>query len=148
MDKTTFDRYIKINKKIKSLEKYIDKIKKRSEFVADSVQNGYKRRAVIYGVDYKRKDKIIDLEMQKKILEAKSIIVRTQIEGFIEYLKMNGNLEDIEIANIIQYKYIDKIEWFKIALKMNYTGESIPRMKLERFLTKKTFSLHNTDKKK
>ena len=32
------------------------------------------------------------------------------------------------------YRYIDGLEWYKIADKMGYNGESAPRKKHDRFL--------------
>ena len=58
MTRNQLVEYCDLKKEIEDLEKRIDKIHKTSEMVSDTVQNGYKHRAVIYGVDLKRKRKV------------------------------------------------------------------------------------------
>ncbi len=54
LTKEVLEQYINLKKEIADLEKKINKLEKQSVIIADVVQNGYKRHAVIKGVDYAR----------------------------------------------------------------------------------------------
>lgn len=55
-------QYCDLKKEIDKLEKRISNIRKQSEMASDVVQNGYKRHAVIFGVDITRVGKLKKLE--------------------------------------------------------------------------------------
>ena len=58
MTRDELEEIFHIRKEIQDLEKRISRIEKQRTMVADAVQKGYKRRAIIYGVDVKRAYKL------------------------------------------------------------------------------------------
>lgn len=129
-------QYCDLKREIEGLEKRIDKLEKQSETVADVVQNGYKGRAVIYGVDCYRAQKLKEL---KQILQERYDMVvkqKNDIERFIKEIPKS------EIRQIFEHRYIDGMNWVQIAYFMNeiyktdrYNDNSV-RKKHDRYLKK------------
>lgn len=136
MKKEELEELAHIKKEIQSLEKRIAVIEKQSQMVSDVVQNGYKRHAVIYGVDVKRAYKLQSLHEKYRKFKIALIDKQNEIEEYIE------NIPLAEIRQIFRYRYIDDKNWVQIAHEMNklykngkYTEESV-RKKHDRFLEK------------
>lgn len=116
MDKKDFlkllEQHESIKKEIKKLEDRLDRLNKQTSMISDVVQNGYKRHAVIFGVDLIRQDKIDRLKyiLSKRcdaLLEA-----QTKTEEFISTLK------DSDIRQILEHRYIDNMNWVQIQIAM------------------------------
>lgn len=130
MTKEKLLEYSNLAKEIKDLERRIKNIEKQSEMVSDVVQNGVKGRAVIYGVDVKRK---LRLEKYKKKLND----FRTRLaEESLEVEEFIQKILSSKIRQIFRYRYYDGLQWFQIADKMGYNSETAPRKKHDRFLEK------------
>ncbi len=123
-------QYCDLKKEIQDLEKRIDNIKKTTEMVADSVQNGYKHRAIIYGVDLTRRRKLHMYENKLQIFYDKLFEEQNQIEDYIETISKS------DIRQIFRYKYIDGLNWYQIQIMMKYEHEDTARKKHDRFLEK------------
>lgn len=128
MTRNELVEYCDLKKEIEDLEKRIDKIHKLSEMVSDTVQNGYKHRAVIYGVDLKRKRKLNMYENKLQEFYDKLFDEQNQIEDYIETIPQSN------IRQIFRYRYIDGFNWLQIMHLMKYKSESTARMKHDRFL--------------
>ena len=128
MTRNQLVEYCDLKKEIEDLEKRIDKIHKTSEMVSDTVQNGYKHRAVIYGVDLKRKRKLNMYENKLQEFYDKLFEEQNQIEDYIETIPQSN------IRQIFRYRYIDGFNWLQIMHLMKYKSESTARMKHDRFL--------------
>ena len=100
-----------IKKEIKKLETKLEKTKKLSKTVSDVVQNGYKKHAVIYGMDYKRKDRIKLLENILKDRYDKLLDTQIKVEDFLNELKS-------DIRQILEHRYIDNMSWIQIQIAM------------------------------
>lgn len=140
MTKEELEEVFHLPKEIKQIEERIDKIKNQSEMVSDVVQNGYKRHAVIYGVDIMRKYRIEKNE--NKLIEFKKKLVdkKQEIEDYIETVPFS------EIRQIFRYRYLDNMNWVQVADAMNneyknkdrrtvYTEDSV-RCKHDRYFEK------------
>lgn len=136
MTKEELEEVFHLPKEIKQIEERIDKIKKQSEMVSDVVQNGYKRHAVIYGVDIMRKYRIEKNE--NKLIEFKQKLEATikEIENYIETIKNS------ELRQIFRYRYLDGFELHKVASEMNekyktdkYSDDNV-RKRIDRYLEK------------
>lgn len=137
MTKQELEEVFYIDKEIKDLERRIQAEEKQSEDVSDVVQNGYKRHAVIFGIDVKRAYKL--QSMHEKLKKFKIQLVEKQQE-ILDYIQ---KVPFSEIRQILMFKYIDGHSWIKIAHEMNdiyrtskYTEDNI-RIKIDRFLEKK-----------
>lgn len=130
MTKEQLSQYCDLVKEKEKLEKRIEKIRKRSDYIADSVQNGYKRRLVIFGYDLSRSNKLHELE--DILMERKAMIIIQQVE--IE--KFISTIEKSEIRQIFVHRYIDNMDWYQIAQTMGYNNEDTPRKRHDRFLEK------------
>lgn len=128
MTKGELVEYCDLKNEIADLENRIDKIRKLSEMVSDTVQNGYKHRAVIYGVDLKRKRKLHMYENKLQEFYDKLFEEQNKIEDYIE------TIPNSSIRQIFRYKYIDGFSWIQIMHSMKYKSESTARMKHDRFL--------------
>ena len=128
MTRNQLVEYCDLKKEIEDLEKRIDRIHKTSEMVSDTVQNGYKHRAVIYGVDLKRKRKLNMYENKLQEFYDKLFEEQNQIEDYIETIPQSN------IRQIFRYRYIDGFNWLQIMHLMKYKSESTARMKHDRFL--------------
>lgn len=123
------EQYEDIKKETDKLENRIDKLRKMSSMVSDVVQNGYKRHAVIYGVDLRRQEKIHKIEdiLQKRYDELLELQIKIE-----EYL----NTLPSDIRQILEHRYIDNMNWIQIQFAMGYKSESTARMKHDRFFEK------------
>ena len=130
MTKEQLSQYCDLVKEKEKLEKRIEKIRKRSDYIADSVQNGYKIRLVIFGYDLSRSNKLHELE--DILMERKAMIIIQQVE--IE--KFISTIEKSEIRQIFVHRYIDNMDWYQIAQTMGYNNEDTPRKRHDRFLEK------------
>lgn len=128
--KSILAQYCDLKKEIEKLEKRLDNIKKQTEMASDVVQNGYKRHAVIFGIDITRVSKLKKLEQILQQRYDKLLEMQTEIETYI------NNIERSDIRQIFEHRYIDKMEWFKIANVMGYNDESTPRKKHDRYIEK------------
>ena len=130
MTRNQLVEYCDLKKEIEDLEKRIDRIHKTSEMVSDTVQNGYKHRAVIYGVDLKRKRKLNMYENKLQEFYDKLFEEQNQIEDYIETIPQSN------IRQIFRYRYIDGFSWNQIQILMEYKHEDTARRKHDRFLEK------------
>lgn len=130
MNKQLLIQYNDLIKERNKLEKRIEKLEKQSSMVSDVVQNGYKRHAVIFGFDLNRSNKLNELRSTLKIREAMIIVQQTEIEKYI------NTIEDSKTRQIFEHRYIDNMDWYQIAQEMGYSGESVPRMRHDRYLEK------------
>lgn len=128
MTKEQLSQYCDLVKERDKLEKRIEKIRKRTEYISDSVQNGYKRHLVIFGYDLSRANKLHELEDILTEREAMIIIQQVEIEKYINTIK------DSKTRQIFVHRYIENMEWHQVAQAMGYSGESSPRMKHDRYL--------------
>lgn len=125
-----------IRKEIQDLEKRISRIEKQSTMVADAVQKGYKRRAIIYGVDVKRAYKLQSNYEKLKKFKIQLVDKEKEIEDYIEIIPFS------EIRQIFRYRYLDGMNWIQVAHQMNskysnreYNDDSV-RKKHDRYLEK------------
>jgi molecular chaperone GrpE (heat shock protein) len=100
-----------IKREIKKLESRLEKTKKLSITVSDVVQNGYKKHAVIHGVDLKRQNKIESLENILQERYDKLLETQTKIEKFLNELES-------DIRQILEHRYIDNMSWIQIQIAM------------------------------
>ena len=130
MIKKVLEQYPNLVKEIEKLNKRITKLEEQTTMVSDVVQNGYKRHAVIFGVDQVRQNK---LNLLKDILKEREKIAleqKIQIEMFI------NNIKESDIRQIFEYRYIDNMSWIEIQLEMKYKHEDTARKKHDRYLKK------------
>lgn len=130
MTKEKLLEYSDLQKEIKDLEHRIKVIEKQSEMVGDVVQNGVNGRAIIYGVDIKRKVKLNKLKNKLNNFNDKIIDCKIEIEEFIEKIPSS------KTRKIFRYRYFDNLAWFQIAHIMGYNDENAPRKNHDRFLEK------------
>lgn len=130
MTKEVLEQYIDLQKEIADLEKKIKKLEKQGVIVSDVVQNGYKRHAVIKGVDYVRLDKIDTLIEIYKQRKEKALKQEVEIANFIT------SISDVKLRRIFEYRYIDRLSWIQIQVIMQYKNESTARKQHDRFLEK------------
>lgn len=136
MTREELEEIFHIKKEIVDLEKRIERIEKQSTMVADAVQRGYKRRAIIYGVDVKRAYKLQSNYERLKKFKKMLIDKEKEIENYIETIPFS------EIRQIFRYRYLDGMNWIKVAHQMNnkynnrdYSEDSV-RHKHDRYLEK------------
>ena len=130
MTKEELIEYCDLKKEIEDLKKRIDKIHKTTEMISDTVQNGYKHRAVIFGVDLTRKRKLHAYEDKLQCFYDKLFEQQNKIEDYIESIPKS------DTRQIFRYKYIDNFNWLQIMHLMGYNEESTARKKHDRFLEK------------
>ncbi len=130
MTKEILIQYCDLKKEIKKLEERIDRLKKQSAEIADVVQNGYKRHAVIRGYDYYRLSKLEKLEAILQERYNKCLQMQTEIEEWI------NTIEKSDIRQIFEHRYIDNMNWIQIMFAMGYDAVSTGRVKHDRFLEK------------
>lgn len=131
MTKEELIQYCDLKKEIKDLEDRIDKIHKTTEMISDTVQNGYKHRAVIYGMDLNRKRKLCMYENKLKEFYDKLLEEQNKIEDYIE------NIKESDIRQIFRYKYIDGMSWIQIQVLMKFRHEDTARKRHDKFLDEK-----------
>ena len=130
MIKKVLEQYPNLLKEIEILNKRITKLEEQTTMVSDVVQNGYKRHAVIFGVDQVRLNKLTLLRNVLKEREEIALEQRIQIEMFI------NNIKESDIRQIFEYRYIDNLSWIEIQLEMKYKHEDTARKKHDRYLKK------------
>ena len=126
--KNVLVQYCDLKKEIEKLEVRLDNLRKTSQMASDVVQNGYKRRAVVYGYDIIRAAKLKKL---KKILQErynKLLDMQTEIESFI------STIEKSDIRQIFEHRYIDNMNWVQIQMAMGYKHEDTARNKHDKYL--------------
>lgn len=128
MDKDIFKQYTDMLSEIKDIEKRMDELERNT--VTDSVKASgdfpYSvHNCIIKGVDNKLYYKYKNMLKKRK---EKLTALKGDILGFIE------SISDSKIRQIFMYRYIDGLEWYKIANKLGYNGESTVRMKHDRYL--------------
>lgn len=128
MNKKTLNQYTDLVKEAQKLEKRIERLRKQSSQVSDVVQNGYKRHAVIFGYDVVRDSKLKELEFLLMDRKAKIIIQQTEIENYI------NNIEESDIRQIFEHRYIDGMNWYQIQIAMGYNHEDTARKKHDKYL--------------
>ena len=136
MTREELEEIFHIRKEIQDIEKRISRIEKQSTMVADAVQKGYKRRAIIYGVDLKRAYKLQSNYERLKKFKIQLVDKEKEIEDYIEIIPFS------EIRQIFRYRYLDGMNWIQVAHQMNskysnreYNEDSV-RMKHDRYLKK------------
>lgn len=136
MTKQELEEVFYIDKEIKDLERRITAKERQSEGVSDVVQNGYKRHAVIFGIDVKRAYKLQNMHEKLKKFKIQLVDKQQEIINYIQKVPFS------EIRQILMFRYIDGHSWIKIAHEMNstyrtdkYTEDNI-RIKIDRFLEK------------
>ena len=103
--------YTDMRKEIDKLKKRLEKLEKQSTIVCDVVQNGYKRHAVIRGVDLLRVNKIERLEIILQNRYDRLLEMQTEIEEYLDTLKS-------DIRQILEHRYIDDMTWVQIQIAM------------------------------
>lgn len=133
---SNLEELLHIKNEIKQLENRIERIQKQSSMASDVVQNGYKRHAVIYGVDVKRACKLENLHQKYKRFNELLLEKQKEAEDYIE------TIPNSETRQIFRFRYIDGFSWIKVAHEMNktykrkiYTENSV-RHKHDRFVEK------------
>lgn len=136
MTKQELEEVFYIDKEIKDLERRIAAKERQTADVSDVVQNGYKRHAVIFGIDVKRAYKLQNMYEKLKKFKIQLVEKKQEIENYIEIIPFS------EIRQIFRYRYLDNISWVQIAHRMNdtyrrreYTEDSV-RCKHDRYLEK------------
>ena len=130
LTKEVLEEYIDLQKEIIESRKRLGRLEKQSDIVSDVVQNGYKRHAVIKGIDSNRKKKINKLIAILNELEDKALEKKIQIA---EYIK---SIEKSDIRQIFTHRYIDDMTWYQIAMALGYNNEDAPRKRHDRYLEK------------
>ena len=136
MTREELEEIFHIKKEIQDLEKRVERIEKQSEMVSDVVQRGYKQHAIIYGVDVKRAYKLQSNYARLRKFKIKLVDKEKEIENYIEVIPFS------EIRQIFRYRYLDGMELYRVALKMNekyntdkYNEDNIGK-KINRYLEK------------
>lgn len=130
MTKEELIQYCDLKIEIEKLEKRIEKIKKQSKLVADVVQNGYKKHAIVKGIDYIRKHKLDKLEAVLQERHDKALQMQTEIETYI------NTIPESNLRQIFEHRYIDNMNWIQIMHEMQYEHEDKARKIHDRFLEK------------
>ena len=128
MTKNELVEYCDLKKEIADLEVRIDKIRRLSEMVSDTVQNGYKHRAVIRGIELKRKRRLHMYEDKLQDFYDKLFEEQNKIEDYIETIPQSN------VRQIFRYRYIDGFSWNQIQILMKYNHEDTARKKHDKFL--------------
>ena len=115
-----------INKKIEWLQNEIATVRSKTEKVT-TIITGMPRGGV--PIDYK--DELVDLCAMLEIAVQESILEERRLLRYIE------TIDDVQLQNIIRYRYIDGLTWTQVAHKIgNNTSDSV-RMAVMRFLKEK-----------
>lgn len=128
--KKVLEQYPNLLKEIENINKRITKLEEQTTMVSDVVQNGYKRHAVIFGVDQVRQNKLATLRNILREREEIALEQKIQIEMFI------NNIDRSDIRQIFEYRYIDNLSWIEIQVEMKYKHEDTARKKHDRYLKK------------
>lgn len=123
-------------KKLKNYDYEINKLEKdikieENRVTADSVQGNSKYFPFIkrnFGISGYNLKKVSQLKKQLKIYKIKK-------EKIVKELKYKiDNLEDRQMADILERRYLKNQEWNKISRDLKYAGESGARKYFNRFL--------------
>ena len=128
MTKEDLIQYCDLKKEINYLESKLNKWNSQDCTVGDVVQNGYKRHAVVFGYDYNRAYKLDLLKLKLQERYDKALQMQTEIEAYI------NTVDKSDIRQILEYRYIENMNWIQIQVIMGYNTESTARMKIDRFL--------------
>lgn len=100
------------------------------KWFGDVVQNGVNGRAVIYGEDVKRRNKLVAYRKKLASFKEELLDSKLEMEEFIQ------NILSSNLRIIFRLRYLDGLQWFQIADKLGYNSETAPRKKHDRFLEK------------
>ncbi len=136
IEKEYLDNY---EKRMNNYEYEIKKINKNlniehNRVTSDTVQGSSKRFPYVkrnIGISGYNSKRMNQLKNRLKIYEKKKNKLKRELQYKID------NLEDRQIADIIEKKYIEKNDWKQIASKIGYADESGPRLSLKRYFIKK-----------
>lgn len=137
MNLQRLEQYLDKVREVEMLENRISELKAQAgEIVADSVKDGSQwpyvpRTTVIRGIDEKRTKKLQKvqnvLSERKTALHAELVEIETFISG----------VEESQIRQIIELRYIKGLSWNSVARKMyGYPCGDRARMKVKRFFEK------------
>lgn len=127
MIKDILVQYCDLQKEIEDIKKRIERIENQTSMVSDVVQNGYKRHAVIFGVDVLRKKRLDILENKLRVFCDRLFELQVKIEEYIQ------SIPDSKTRRIFRYRYFDNMSWIQIGHAMSSTSDAV-RMKHDRFL--------------
>lgn len=130
MNKQILIQYTDLVKEKEKIEKRIQKLEKQSDMISDIVQNGYKRHAVIFGYDLNRSNKLNELKQILVERDTMIIIQQVEIENYI------NTIEQSDIRQILEHRYIDNMNWYQIQTIMGYRHEDTARKKHDKFIEK------------
>lgn len=128
-------QYTDVQEEIKDLRRRIDKLEKNNVAI-DSVKGSSANfpytacNFIVEGINTARNAKIDRYKIKLKEFYDKLLIQQTEVEEYI------NAIQDSKIRQIFRYKYIENLEWYRIAQTMNYNTEDAPRKKHDRFLEK------------
>ena len=105
------EEYADMRREIKKIENRLDKLHNQSVIASDVVQNGYKRHAVIRGVDLLRLNKIERLEIILQNRYNRLLEKQNEVEQYLDTLKS-------DIRQILEHRYIDDMTWIQIQFAM------------------------------
>ncbi len=138
----TIEYLNKYEKDIKNYDYEVQRLKRNinsenSKTTTDSVSGSSSTYPYIqrhYEINGRNEKRIKQLEKRKKYFENK----KKKLEEELEYKLKRLAEEDSVLADIVRLKYIDKLEWKQVAIKMKcgYSDESGPRKKFERYFNK------------
>lgn len=136
MSKEELEEVFHIQKEIQQLERSIERLERQTQMTSDVVQNGYKRHAVIYGIDVKRAYKLQSYYEKLRKFKITLLEKQKEIEDYIEKIQFS------EIRQIFRLRYIEGMNWIQASHEMNrnynkenYTENSI-RHKHDRYIEK------------
>jgi hypothetical protein len=143
LTKNILKQYVDLKEELKEVEVYIQKIQgqieriERERYVVDSVKGGSGgiQTFLVAGFPYpeysRKKTRLyIRIERQKRLIEE----IDNTINEVEEYI---ANVQDSRMRRILRYKYIDDMNWIKMAHVMGgkCTSESL-RKEHDRFMEK------------
>lgn len=113
MDEKELSKYYYLKREIEDLEKRIIELEKTGG---------------ISGMRYREVDVMgtpINSSIQAKLDELLDKLIERRISALEEYLKIErfiNNVEDLEIRQIMRYRFMDLEKWDKIDMLMNYSS--------------------------
>lgn len=137
MDKELLIQYCDILEERKDILKRINTLQSKNHQIITNVKGSSKefpyieRHYVINGIDINKESSIKKLEKMLIEFDQKLLEQQTEVERFIESIK------DSQTREIFRLRYIEGMSWYQIALSKGLTGESVPRMRHDRYLEKK-----------
>lgn len=140
IDEELLGQITALSNELQDLEKRLKNIeRKECTVIKDSVQGSstsypyIQHNCVIEGVEYP-KEKHSRYIYKKQIKDKKRKLDKliNKLEYELNYIED----KDSEIRQIIRYKYEDNKTWIQIMFLMNYSSESVAKMKLKRFFKK------------